>query len=208
MLYSQHMLCEVFSFSSRTKLPLIPSRNVFLFLLFVDVGQFFVFLLLSQPPSSTHRTHQGKKKGDEKATEWADHWSMTQLWKSLPSNQIVRLQGVKVPQSCPRPLSVTGELWGVNAHFSQLSRTCDGGKRNTEERRGHHTHKLSKRVPEILNCAREEAGNTNFPVVSHLSFPWNEIISGSKSGIRLTGDSCHVEKPVHWFIDHFVTSFL
>lgn len=28
----------------------------------------------------------------------------------------------------PRPLSVTGQLTGVNVHSSQLSRTCDGGK--------------------------------------------------------------------------------
>lgn len=28
----------------------------------------------------------------------------------------------------PGPLSVTSQLTGVNAHYSQLSRTCDGGK--------------------------------------------------------------------------------
>lgn len=84
------------------------------------LGGFCCFLT----PPPLHRNHQGH----EKAKPLADHWSMTQLWKSPPSNQIVRLQGAEVPQSCPRPLNVTGQLWGVNAHFSQLSRTCDGGK--------------------------------------------------------------------------------
>lgn len=92
--------------------------------LFVGVGQ----VLPSQhsPPPRSTRTRKKKKKG------WG---SMTQLLKSLTSNQIVQLQGAEVPQSCPGPLNVTDQLWGVNAHFSQLSRTCDGGKgkqRSTE----------------------------------------------------------------------------
>lgn len=127
-----------------------PSSDFFYLLVFVRFCCFF----------STHRNHQGKR--DEKARVLADHWSMTQLWKSPPLNQIVRLQGTEVPQSCPGPLNVTDQLWGVNAHFSQLSRTRDGGKgiqRSTEVT----TLTKYQEVFEILNCIIKEAGNTNSP---------------------------------------------
>lgn len=81
---------------------------------------------------------------DEKAKPFADHWPMTQLWKSPPSNQIVQLEGTEVPEVCPGPLGVTNKLWGVNRHFSQLSRPCDEGKgiqRGTEVT---HTHKYQE----------------------------------------------------------------
>lgn len=72
--------------------------------------------------TNTH-TQIIKEKRNEKAKSLADHWSMTQL-----SNQIVRLEGPTGPQSCPGPPGVTEQLRGVNVHFSQLSKTCDGGK--------------------------------------------------------------------------------
>lgn len=97
-------------------------------------SDFFVCWCWSAPPPPLTETIKRKKK-DEKAKSLADHWSMTQLWKSLLSNQIVQLEGAEVPQSCPGPRNVTDQLRGVNVHFSQLSRTCDGGKgkqRSTE----------------------------------------------------------------------------
>lgn len=152
MLCPQHMLCEMVSFSTSK-----PSWNIQSHSKcypeephsFIPSSDFFVcwcwsgFAAFSTPPTPTpkhtltHRNHQGKKKKkkDEKAKSLADHWSMTQLWKSPLSNQIVRLEGAEVPQSCPGPLNVTSQLRGVNVHFSQLSRTCDGGKgkqRSTE----------------------------------------------------------------------------
>lgn len=85
-----------------------------------------LLMLVSTPAPPWQKPSREKK--DEKAKSLADHWSMTQLWKSLLSNQIVRLEGAEVPQSCPGPLNVTDQLRGVNVHFSQLSRTGDGGK--------------------------------------------------------------------------------
>lgn len=82
-----------------TNLSFIPSRDFF-------VCWCWSGFAFSTPPS----TETSQKEGDEKAKALADHWSMTQLLKSLTSNQIVQLQGAEVPQSCPGPLNVTDQL--------------------------------------------------------------------------------------------------
>lgn len=88
------------------------------------------FVLLSQHPTYTHthtRTnHQGKKEWKGRVTGWPlihDSALKTRL-----SNQIVGLEGPAGPQWCPGPPGVTEQLRGVNVHFSQLSKMCDGGK--------------------------------------------------------------------------------
>lgn len=178
MLCPQQMLCDVVSFSTGnhqwshtensqshtkgTNLSFIPSRD------------FFVCWCWPGFAFSTHPIHKNKsnkKKGRGwKGQSPADHWSMTQLLKSLTSNQIVQLQGAEVPQSCPRPHNVTNQLWGVNAHFSQLSRTCDGGK--GKQRSTEVTTLTISRVFQILNCVIKEAGNSSFlnPNTSNLTF--------------------------------------
>lgn len=94
---------------------------------------------------------------------------MTKLCKKKnlpPSNQIVRAGGLEVGglegfggqgwgSPTPGPLSVTGQLTGVNAHSSQLSRTCDGGKGKQRSSRGQRTHKYG--AFERLNWVMEEA---------------------------------------------------
>lgn len=134
------------SISHQRDQPLIYSQQRLLCLLVL-----VRFCLLNPPSTRTSQKKRKKKEGvgDEKAKALTDHWSVTQLLKSLTSNQIVQLQGAEVPQSCPRPLHVTNQLWGVNAHFSQLSRTCDGGKGKHRSNRGHHTHKYQESYSQI-----------------------------------------------------------
>lgn len=86
------------------------------------------FVLPSSHPTHKHTqtNHQGKKEWKGQVTGWPlihDSALKTRL-----SNQIVRHEGPTGPQSCPGPPSVTEQLRGVNVHFSQLSKTCDGGK--------------------------------------------------------------------------------
>lgn len=151
------------SISHQRDQPLIYSQQRLLCLLVLAR-----FCLLNPP----HPQEQVKKKKGRgwKGQSPADHWSMTQLLKSLTSNQIVQLQGAEVPQSCPRPHNVTNQLWGVNAHFSQLSRTCDGGK--GKQRSTEVTTLTISRVFQILNCVIKEAGNSSFlnPNTSNLTF--------------------------------------
>lgn len=146
-----------------TKLSFMPSSDFFVCRCWSGLS----FFLFPQPPRPQNSSRR-RKKWDEKAKALADQWSMTQLWTSPPSNQIVRLQGAEVPQSCPGPLGVTDQLWGVNAHFSQLSRTCDGGK---GIRRSTGVTTLANiRVFETLNCVINGKANflsPNTPVSRH-----------------------------------------
>lgn len=60
----------------------------------------------------------------------------------------------------PRANSMSpGQLWEVNTHFSQLSRTCDGGKRTQRSTEVTALH-ISGGF-EILNCVIKEAENTS-----------------------------------------------
>lgn len=121
--------------------------------LFVGVG--FGFWLLSQPPPPSTQTIKAKKKRkkEKRGMKRPIHWLTTDPWPSFEILCLqIKLSGFKeqeVPQSCPGPLSVTGQLWGVNAHFSQLSRTCDGGK-GKQAFRGHHTHKYHRAVQHLI----------------------------------------------------------
>lgn len=136
MLCPQHMLCEMVSFSTSNSHQMLPRENAHSHLfpavtsLFVDVGR--VFAALSAPKTHTRTQKPSRRRKDEKAKSLADHWSMTQLWKTQLSNQIVQLEGPEVPQWCPRPL--TKQLRGVNMHFSQLSKMCDGGGEAKQKR--------------------------------------------------------------------------
>lgn len=149
----------------------IPSRRAGFHLspavasLFVHVGQ---VLLHTHTP--TIETKLKKKKGKMKRPSHSGRWSMTKLCKKKKSSPFksncpawgVGGGGVKGGQGgqgwgspTPGPLSVTGQLTGVNAHSSQLSRTCDGGKGKQRSSRGQRTHKYG--AFERLNWVMEEA---------------------------------------------------
>lgn len=114
-------------------LSFIPSSDFLCLLVLVSVfGCFLNPLLRPQKPSRRKRKEK-KKKGDEKANPLADHWSMTQLWNSLPSNQIVRLQGARSATVLPPGHSVSP------ASFEGLTRiflSCQGRVMGAKENRG------------------------------------------------------------------------
>lgn len=100
--------------------------------LFVCVGQ--VFAAFSNP--LIQNNHQGKKK--KKAKPLADCWSMTQLWKSPPPNQIVRLQGGEVPAP-GHAVSLTSFEGLMHIFLS-----CQGRVMGAKEYRGAQRSLLSK----------------------------------------------------------------
>lgn len=125
MLCPQHMLFEMVSFSTSQpscwngqshtehypKGVNSPSSDFFYLLVFVRLS---------------HLTETIKAQGMKRPGRFTDHWlSFESLCLQI---RFVRLQGSEVSQPCPRPLKVTSQLWGVNAHFSQLSRNCERGK--------------------------------------------------------------------------------
>lgn len=133
MLCPRRAPCEMGSFSTRSpsqgkRYPERPNPDLFpsVASLFVDFGQVRTAFLTPNTQTHTHTNHQEKKEWKGQVTGWPlihDSALKTRL-----SNQIVRLEGPTGPQSCPRPPGVTEQLRGVNVHFSQLSKTCDGGK--------------------------------------------------------------------------------
>ena len=131
MLCPQHMLHEmVFLFPHSHS---FPAAAFFVCWCWFRFGCFLdpPLLLHPQKPSRQKRKEKEKEK-KAKGMKRPIHWLTTDPWLSFEILCLqIKLSGFKeqeVPQSCPGPLNVTGQLWGVNAHFSQLSRTCDGGK--------------------------------------------------------------------------------
>lgn len=150
MLCPQHMLCEMVSFSTskpswniqshRKSYPegphsFIPSSDFFVCWCWSGSA---VFSTPTNPPYTHTHTIKGRKKKKKGWKGQVTGWPLihdSALKISALSNQIVQLEGAEGPQSCPGPLNVTSQLRGVNMHFSQLSRTCDGvkGKQRSTE---------------------------------------------------------------------------
>lgn len=135
--FTQSMLCIMMSFTKITPKHSISHQSDQIFsysqqwLLYLLVS--VRFLQLSQSPSS-----KTSIKGRKRKRQVADCWSMTQLWKSPPPNQIVRLQGGEVPAPghAVSPTSFEGLM--------HIFLSCQGRVMGAKEYRGAQRSLLSK----------------------------------------------------------------
>lgn len=162
--FTQSMLCIMMSFTKITPKHSISHQSDQIFsysqqwLLYLLCRSGFCSFL--KPPHPKQPSREEKEKG--KATRWLlIHDSALKVSTSKSNCPASRRRG-----ACPGPCSVTDQLWGVNAHFSQLSGTCDGGERI--QRSTEVTALQISRAFEILNCVIKEGENTNFPKANNL----------------------------------------